>query len=97
MARRKSAAQQALKDMLEEELNISVFISQINVVHRMNRDIDIIERYERIKPKPKSEVKVEVSVKFSNYMPPEVYKPAPKRRYTFINGCMCLFDDYDND
>lgn len=94
MANKKSAAQQAIKDMLASNMNIGMFIGEINSVHILNAEIGITEVYAR--KQKKVETKVEVKIKV-NYMPPEVYKPAPRRRHVFINGVMQLFDDYDND
>lgn len=93
MARRKTAAQQAIKDMLAQEMDISMFINQVTSIHLLNEEIGITEKY----AKPIVKMKVEVRVSIGNYTPPEALKPLPRKRYTFINGCMCLFDDYDND
>lgn len=94
MANKKSAARQAIKDMLAENLDITMFIGKVNRYHALNELIGIDN--EPI-PVVKVEVKVEVEIPIHNYMPPEVFKAPKRTRYVFINGVQCLFDEYDND
>lgn len=100
MANKITASQQAIKDMLAANMDISMFIGKIKSFHALNIEIGITEKYAG---KTSIEVKVEVekkeedkAKKNSNYMPPEVFKPAPRKVYVFINGCMCIDDEYDN-
>lgn len=100
MARKKTAAQQALKDMFESKLNTKMFNGEITLVHELNEMIGITEKYSSVKSPYRKVVKVVTKVKVSvhNYMPPEVYQAPPKRRI-IINpdGTVGLYSEWDMD
>lgn len=76
MANRKSAARQALKDMLECKLDITFFKGKVRHLHLLNEEIGII-REETI---PAVKIEVEVKV-IPNYMVREALEPRPTKKY----------------
>lgn len=53
MAKFKSSASQAIKDMLEDGLNVSFFMASVTETHVLNAEIGIITQ-ERVQRKPKA-------------------------------------------
>lgn len=52
MAKFKSTASQAIKDMLEDGLNVSFFMASVTKIHVLNSEIGIVTQ-ERVQSKPK--------------------------------------------
>lgn len=93
MANKRSSAAQAIRDMLEMGIDITFFTGNVNKIHAMNAEISIITKESAVKRVKVTEVEVKV-----NYMPPEVYKPAPKKRLVINpDGTVALGLDWDFD
>lgn len=80
MARQKTAAMQAIRDMLECKIDVSFLIGNIRKYRNLNIEIGI----ETETPQPKKSVEIQVSVAV-NYMPPEVHKTYVPRYFRTIN------------
>lgn len=90
MARLKSAAAQAIKDMLAANMDISMFIGVMRQIHSLNDEVGITERYTRNKPTVK--VKVEIELKW-DYQVPEALKPLPRKKWVINpDGTIALFE-----
>lgn len=89
MANKKSPAIQAIKDMLELDIDITFFTGNINNIHAMNAEIGIITK-EKAERKVK-EVKVTVRVK------PAPAKPKYDKVPFIINpdGTIAISGDWD--
>lgn len=65
MANRKTSAQQAINDMLEDGLNIAFFIGNIKSIHLLNIEIGIVTK--------------EKAHKVIKEKKPKVHKPKPQK------------------
>lgn len=100
MANKRTAASQAIKDMLNAQIEVSMFNGKINYNHYLNEIIGITEKWanERTKVSIKPKVKVEIEI-YVNYQVPEALKPAlVKMHRRNPDGTIAIFDDeWDND
>lgn len=89
MANKKTSAAQAIKDMLELGIDITLLLGNVSDIHVMNAEIGIITK-ERAKRRVK-EVKVTVKVKAAPV------KPKYDRRPFIINpdGTIAISGDWD--
>lgn len=92
MANKQSAYQAALKDMKEANESTYFFEGKVKLNHYLNSLLGITSEPVKVAIEAKVEVKVKV-----NYMPPEVYKPVPRKvRVINPDGTIAIFgDDWD--
>lgn len=76
MARLKSAAAQAIRDMQAAEIEHSFFKGRMKEHHYLNDLIGIAQSYE-----PIVKIEVDVRVVIPNWTPPEVYHVVPRKIY----------------